>query len=693
MAIPVAPPPRKLQLQSPASETDVVLATRTSEEARVRDKFSDIYKVSESCDQFGMHDIEDVTDDFSVAGRLSEPKYVKFFESLGASKYVLNTLKNGHKPHLISDVPDFERDNNKSFGQYIDFGMGEIFKLIKDKKVEIVSKKPKIVNPLSVATVPKLRLILDCSVLNKYVAVPSFKMEDYRTAQSLFDKDGYLFSFDLKDGYHHILIDPTFRDYLGFKFEWKGKIYYARYIVAPFGLRDVPYLFTKILRPLVNHWRRSGMKICLYLDDGFSSACNRQLALANSKHVRQDLIRAGIVWNVKKSNWEPVQALEWVGFHWDTVSGCFSVRQKRIIKFKAFLVEMLGLSRCSVRKLAALVGQLVSMLPVLGDVARLKSRNSQIAVASANTWDESVCLSTAIKEELSFWQANLDRFNSRNCFSPKGPLVIDLIEGDASNSGCGSILNNNLVAAKIFNNYERDQSSTHREISNIHFSLISFLDRIRGRSVTFKSDSQSAVRICKVGSMNPVLQYFAEAIFDICWSNSISLSVEWIPRTENQKADAISRLADSIDIDDWGLTDEFFHILNNKWGPYSVDLFANYYNNKCTKFYSLFFSRGSAGVDAFSHNWAGENALLVPPIPLVVKALRHAKACSCKITLVVPFWSSAAFWPVLLCEFSQNIKGWLQVKGEKVLKQGRNPNSLFGSNIFKGDVLALCLDF
>ena len=128
----MAPPHRSLQLQSRANETDVVLAARTSEEARVRDKFSDIYKVSETCDQFGIHDIENVTDDFSVAGRLSEPKYVKFFESLGASKYVLNTLKNGHKPHLISEVPDFERDNNKSFGQYIDFGMGEIFKLIRD---------------------------------------------------------------------------------------------------------------------------------------------------------------------------------------------------------------------------------------------------------------------------------------------------------------------------------------------------------------------------------------------------------------------------------------------------------------------------------------------------------------------------------------------------------------------------------
>ena len=498
--------------------------------------------------------------------------------------------------------------------------------------------------------------------------MPSFKMEDYRTAQSLFDKDGYLFSFDLKDGYHHLLIHPDFRDYLGFKFEWEGKTYYARYIVAPFGLRDIPYLFTKVLRPLVNHWRRGGMKICLYLDDGFSSARNREIALANSKHVRQDLIRAGIVWNVKKSNWEPVQALEWVGFQWDAVSGYFFVRQKRIVKLKSFLEEMLNLNTCSVRKLAAVVGQIVSMLPVLGDIARLKSRKSQIAVAAANTWDENIQLTDEIKEEFSFWQANLDRLNRRNCFATQGPLVVDLMEGDASNSGCGSILNGDLVAAKIFNSYEKLQSSTYREIANIHFSLVSFLDRIKGRSLTFKTDSQSAACICKVGGMNPILQYFAEAIFEFCLSHQITLSVEWIPRTENQRADAISRLADAIDIDDWGLTSEFVKILNNKWGPFTIDLFANYYNNKCPRFYSLFYSKGSTGVDAFSHNWGGENVLMVPPIPLVAKAMRHAKACACKGTLVVPLWTSSSFWPVLLSEFSSYISDWLQLKGAKVLE-------------------------
>lgn len=37
-----------------------------------------------------------------------------------------------------------------------------------------------------------------------------------------------MFCFDLKDGYHHILIHKDFRDYLGFKLELDGVIVYCR---------------------------------------------------------------------------------------------------------------------------------------------------------------------------------------------------------------------------------------------------------------------------------------------------------------------------------------------------------------------------------------------------------------------------------------------------------------------------------
>ena len=76
----MAPSRPPLQLgQQNCRETDVVTDARSSEEARVRSKFSDIYEVSENCKIFGVHDIENVSDDFSVAGRLSDPKYIMFF--------------------------------------------------------------------------------------------------------------------------------------------------------------------------------------------------------------------------------------------------------------------------------------------------------------------------------------------------------------------------------------------------------------------------------------------------------------------------------------------------------------------------------------------------------------------------------------------------------------------------------------
>ena len=52
-----------------------------------------------------------------------------------------------------------------------------------------------------------------------------------------------MFIFDLKSGYHHVEI-------------------------APHHCKLAPYIFTKLLRPLVHFWRCSGLKAVVYLDDG-----------------------------------------------------------------------------------------------------------------------------------------------------------------------------------------------------------------------------------------------------------------------------------------------------------------------------------------------------------------------------------------------------------------------------------------
>ena len=65
------------------------------------------------------------------------------------------------------------------------------------------------------------------------------------------------------------------------------------------------------------------------------------------------------------------------------------------------------------------------------------------------------------------------------------------------------------------------------------------------------TDSQTAARIIEVGSMKLDLHGLAIKIFYFCTEHSIRLEMQWIPRTENENANYISRL---VEFDDWQIT-------------------------------------------------------------------------------------------------------------------------------------------
>ena len=169
----------------------------------------------------------------------------------------------------------------------------------------------------------KSRLILDCTFLNKYVVVPDFKYENEKVALEYFRQGCHMIGWDLRDGYHHILIHPEFRDYLGFKIILDGKETILRYVIGPFGLRDLPFLFSKIFRVLIKRWRGLGLKCIMFLDDGINFSPDEATALKESALIRSDLKKAGAIYSVKKSHWVPVQNLQWLGFLWDTKKGHF----------------------------------------------------------------------------------------------------------------------------------------------------------------------------------------------------------------------------------------------------------------------------------------------------------------------------------------------------------------------------------
>ena len=150
-----------------------------------------------------------------------------------------------------------------------------IAELLSSGRIIQTQSKPRVVNPLSVSvqSTGKKRLILDLRYVNKCLEKRKIKYEDWKVAMLYFECDAYMFSFDLKSGYHHVEIFSEHQSFLGFA--WKSsdsaQEHYYVFTVPPFGLSTAPYIFTKLLKPLEKRRRLLNIDIALFLDDGWSA--------------------------------------------------------------------------------------------------------------------------------------------------------------------------------------------------------------------------------------------------------------------------------------------------------------------------------------------------------------------------------------------------------------------------------------
>ena len=156
----------------------------------------------------------------SVRGRLR--KFVDFWRTLEVSQFVLNVIMQGYKIPFFQLPTPFAKRNNASARENSDFVSQAVNDLLRLDLIEELACKPNIINPLSVSTRSsgKQRLILDLRHVNQFLYKQKFKCEDLGVATQLFDRNYYLFKFDLQSGYHHIEIFPDHRKFLAFAWDF-----------------------------------------------------------------------------------------------------------------------------------------------------------------------------------------------------------------------------------------------------------------------------------------------------------------------------------------------------------------------------------------------------------------------------------------------------------------------------------------
>ena len=110
-------------------------------------------------------------------------------------------------PFLSLPEPAVFRNNRSSLA-HAEFVEDAIRELVESGRVVEVDVPPLVVNPLSVSVQAsgKKRLLLDLRYINKCLRKMRVKYEDWKIALPYFATEAFMFSFDLKSGYHHIEI-------------------------------------------------------------------------------------------------------------------------------------------------------------------------------------------------------------------------------------------------------------------------------------------------------------------------------------------------------------------------------------------------------------------------------------------------------------------------------------------------------
>ena len=194
----------------------------------------------------------------------------------GANEYILDVVSQGYKLPFRNIPNSVILKNNMSARNDPEFVSGEIERLLKMECITEVKEVPYIVNPLTVAygRSGKPRLVLDCRHINLELFKYKCCFEDQSVAKQLFSKGDFLFEFDIRGAYHHIMIYPAHRTFLGFSWQYENLTRYFVFNVLAFGISTAGFIFTKLLRVAVKKWRSRGYKIVLFLDDGLGGECS-----------------------------------------------------------------------------------------------------------------------------------------------------------------------------------------------------------------------------------------------------------------------------------------------------------------------------------------------------------------------------------------------------------------------------------
>lgn len=500
----------------------------------------------------------------------------------------------------------------------------------------------------SVFTVPKPngkhRFILNLKELNKFIQVDHFKMEDYRTALKLLDTDYFMATLDLKDAY--FLLPVAESDRIWLRFYWNSETFsnqLFQFNVLPFGLCTAPYVFTKLLKPVLYYLRSLGHLSVIYLDDFLCIGNTYIDCLDNVNITRKTLIKLGFIINNDKSQLNPAQQCTFLGFTLNTVNMTLTLPFEKKLRIKNNANELLITKKLTIREFARFLGLLTSACPAVkyGWVyTKLMEREKFLALNYSMDYNKRMHLPNHLKNDLLWWRDNIEQ--SFSSFQSNDYSIT--IYSDASTTGWGVVCNNQTANG----HWSRSQLTLHintLELLAALYGLKIFARNLINCNILLRIDNTTAIAyINKMGGIQFThLNKIARELWQWCEKRNIYVFASYIKSSDNI-ADFESRQS-NIDTE-WELADYAYKQITTSFGIPQFDLFASSQNCKCARYASWKLDPHSEIIDAFTFNWKTLDFYAFPPFCLITKVLNKIKNDKAEGILVAPFWPAQPWYPL-----------------------------------------------
>jgi hypothetical protein len=209
-----------------------------------------------------------------------------------------------------------------------------------------------------------------------------------------------------------------------------------------------------------------------------------------------------------------------------------------------------------------------------------------------SNWGAKGELHRGVREEMEFWVNRLEEFSGQLIRHSAEVLEYYVcsdsgehqIGGRVSKKGTEQVNKRFQVSLE---DWEKEQSSTYRELRSIESGLELIGPEARGKAVRYGNDNYAAVRVVEFGSTKEDCHAVAKRIADLVERYDIKPEMVWRRR-----------------LSEYRIEEESFQTLEEEFGPWDVDWFASDWSKRLPRFASKYWTVGSEHTDAFTQDWS-----------------------------------------------------------------------------------------